>query len=204
MCQHAYLAMTAYARQASRVAIHNDDDLWLPEYLALEQASISRSNASGLFVPNALIIESRGQETGLMISPEPPPERSSSTAEQLAFWCRTVWGAFRGFVIRSAIATRLPPYEGQMVDVWMALWCLALGYSISCRTEPRLMYRRNAGQMTETGQTNLVDRHRMRVRLILRHGAAFLPKYPGLIVKALKSALFLLFRKKAVKIDPSR
>ena len=203
MCEHCYSALNEARGRAEFVALHNDDDIWLAHHLQSARAALEGSSSVGMFVPNAFIIDASGQRTGETISSYESPEELSQSA-QLAFWSKSAWGAFPGFVIRSAAIPKIPFYESQMVDIWLALWVLAQDYQIRYHPEPTLLYRRHPQQITETGQTLIVDRHRMRMHMGLRHAGTFLPRYPGLLAKMVKSALGLLLLRKAIKANPSR
>lgn len=203
MCEHCHSALNQASGRGEFVALHNDDDIWLAHHLQTAQKALEELSATGLFVPNAFIIDASGQRTGESISAYESPQEWSQSA-QLAFWSKSAWGAFPGFVIRSSAIPTIPFYESQMVDVWIALWILAQDLQIRYHSEPTLLYRRHSQQITETGQTLLVDRHRMRMQMGLRYAGTFLPRYPGLLAKMAKSSLSLLLLRGAIKQNPAR
>ncbi len=198
MCGHFFSVIPALANQYSAVAIHNDDDVWMPAHLSKAVAGLRGNSLASLSIANATVIDSEGREIAPLFCSKAPPV-GESRSRQLAFWIRSFWGTYPGYVVRSELLQTLPRVENQQLDGWIAWWCLASGNEIHYIVEPTFSYRQHLGQITNEGQSILADKHKLRLNTLRRYGWKFTRAYPAFPLKAAKSAAWLLFMRHRIK-----
>jgi glycosyltransferase involved in cell wall biosynthesis len=198
MCGHFFSVIPSLANQYGAIAIHNDDDVWMPAHLSKAVAALRGNSSTLLSIANAVVIDSEGREIAPLFCSKAPPA-GESRSKQLAFWVKSFWGTYPGYVVRSELLQTLPRVETQQLDGWIAWWCLASGSDINYIKEPTFRYRRHADQITNRGQSVLADKHRLRIDAFRRYGWKFSKVYPGFPLKVLKSALWRIAMKNRIK-----
>jgi glycosyltransferase involved in cell wall biosynthesis len=175
------------------VAVHNDDDIWLPQHLKQLIDWLSESEKHGLATSDALVIDSEGKETGALLSWTKPP-----AAEDCSGWLRlslsnkhSHFGAFPGFVLRTKIAQQVPAIDTNLFDNLIVIWNVVCGYSVKGFSEPSYLYRRHDQSLTKAATSMVVERHRLVIWLARHHFLLATRRYPVFPLVALKSILAL-------------
>jgi len=190
MCGH-FFKVRDYLSSAYRyLAIHNDDDVWMPAHLSTAMARFAANPRCVLTVANAYIVDGDGKSMEQTLNDQDFVPPAGQTA-QLGFWLKSWYGAYPGYVLSLDFAKTLPVIDNQQIDVWMAIWASITNNPISYITTPTFYYRRHATQMTLLGQNIGVDRHRLRCWMAGHYFLRVSRIYPLFFVKLLKSRFWL-------------
>ncbi|AGY59511.1 glycosyltransferase family 2 protein [Gloeobacter kilaueensis] len=188
MCEHHHLALQPIATPF--VAIHNDDDIWMPHHLEQAMDWLVADSRRGLTTSNAIDIDAAGKPTGSTTHPlEGYEERSRP--EWLRLWLSSWFGNFPSFVLRREAVRRLPLIENQHIDTAMALWILLENYEVRVFRRPSYYYRKHDLSITRTGPPLLRDRHRLRLWFARHEFWRMSTACPVFVPLAIKSALAL-------------
>ena len=176
------------------VAVHNDDDIWLPHHLKQLIDWLNQSEKHGLATSEALIIDSEGKETGALLNWTKPPADSDYKG-----WLRlsvsnkhSHFGAFPSFVFRTKIAQQVPVIDTDfLVDNLILIWYVLCGYYVKGFSEPTILYRRHDLTLTKTATSLVIERHRLVIWLARHHFLSVTSKYHNFPLAVLKSFLAL-------------
>jgi glycosyltransferase involved in cell wall biosynthesis len=175
------------------VAVHNDDDIWLPHHLQQAIDWLSQSEKHGLATSDALIINSEGKETGALLSWSKPPAEEDSRGWLRIFLSNkhSHFGNFPGFVFRTKIVQQVPAIDTDLADAIALIWNVIYGYSVKGFSEPSYLYRIHDLSVTKTATSLVIDRHRLIIWLARHHFLLVTRRYSAFPVVVLKSLLAL-------------
>jgi glycosyltransferase involved in cell wall biosynthesis len=175
------------------VAVHNDDDIWLPHHLQQAIDWLSQSEKHGLATSDALLIDSEGKETGASLSWSKPPAEADYSG-----WLRIAlsnkhshFGNFPGLVFRTRIAQQLPAIDTNLADLTPIIWNVMYGYSVKGFSEPSYLYRVHDLSLTKAEASLVIDRHRLIIWLAHHHFLLLTKRYKPFPLVVLKSFLAL-------------
>ncbi len=180
------------------VAVHNDDDIWLPQHLKQSINWLSQSEKHGMATSDALVIDSEGKETGALLSWVKPPAE-----EDYSGWLRIFlsnkhshFGNFPGFVFRTKIVQQVPAIDTDLADTIAIIWNAMYGYYVKGFSEPSYLYRTHDLSITKTAASLVIDRHRLIIWLARHHFLLVTKRYNAFPLVVLKSILALKLKYK--------
>ena len=140
------------------VALHSDDDIWMPFHLERSMQWLQNDCMHGLTVSDAMIIDAEGKQSGGVFSGIKIPIQQSSRW-WMEVYLRSFYGNTAGFIARTDVISDFPNIETSIQDVAIAIWVLMKGYKIFGFEQPSYYYR--VHENTVTGRSE--DRfHRER------------------------------------------
>lgn len=182
-----HLAIALQDIETEFVALHSDDDVWLPHHLQQAIEWLCSGQTNGMTTSNALIIDSQSNETEALLNDKLVPQPQTSAA-WLRIWLSSFFGNQAGFVLRSSAVRRLPNFDFDIQDVGLAIWVLLQGYKCWGFPEPSYRYRVHSNSVTALGDSFIMERHRLR-QWFAKHYfwklTSICPAFPILVLKSL-------------------
>lgn len=179
--------------QTPFTAVHNDDDIWLPQHLQQSVDWLSQSEKHGITASDALIIDSVGKETGALLSWSKPPADADYSGWLRIFLSNkhSHFGNFPGFVFRTKIVQQVPAIDTDLADAIAIIWNVMYGYYVKGFSEPSFLYRIHDLSVTKTATSLVIDRHRLIIWLARHHFLLMTTRYNPFPLVVLKSILAL-------------
>jgi len=184
--------------QTPFVAVHNDDDIWLPHHLQRSMDWLTAGDDHGMTASDAFIIDSEGRRTGSRLNWTRAPGEQDYDG-WLTIWCSNAhshFGNWPGFVLRTSIVQALPAVDNVLTDVFAAIWYIMQGYRIRGFDEPTYLYRRHMASVTGTNHL-VIERHRLLVWLARHYLLPLTRRHGRFPLVALKSVLALALKYRA-------
>ncbi|WP_164928958.1 glycosyltransferase family 2 protein [Gloeobacter violaceus] len=180
------------------VAVHNDDDIWMPHHLEQALAWLEGGEDRGMTASDAVIIDVDGHEKGQFLNWVLAP-REDAWWQWIAIWLSTYpshYGNWPGFVLRTPLIRQLPHIDNKLTDAAAIIWCALQGYRIKGFDVPSYYYRIHNLSVTKTGTHLLIEKHRLILWLAKHHFLRLTRLYGPFPLLTLKAALALRLKYK--------
>ncbi|MGA7955415.1 MAG: glycosyltransferase [Gloeobacterales cyanobacterium] len=184
--------------QTLLLAVHNDDDIWMPHHLEQSVGWLVEDERNGLVVSDAVLIDTQGQLLGSNLNwVEAPAE--DDEYRWLHIWSRndtSNFGNFPGMVMRTAMIQTLPNIPNILTDVFTAYWNTIRGYRHKCFVAPSYCYRKHSLTVSLLSKSLVMERHRLLVWLARHHFFSVVSRYPPFPLLVLKAMIALKLKYK--------
>ncbi|MBC7883026.1 MAG: glycosyltransferase [Anaerolineae bacterium] len=145
------------------VAVHNDDDIWMPHHLQQAVNWLEGGSDRGMTASDAIVIDVDGREKGEFLNWVKAPDQKDWW-NWIAIWLSSYpshYGNWPGFVLRTQIIRALPPIDNKLTDAATIIWFALHGYRIKGFDVPSYHYRVHTKSVTQTGTHLLIEKHRL-------------------------------------------
>ncbi len=137
-----FMALLRAVADADAVAFADQDDVWLPDKLALGLAALERSAEPTLYCSRQLLVDAELRPLGESAPLPPPPPFPAALTQNVATGCTVLLNrAAAGLVARSR------PPSSSLHDWWSYLVVSASGGRLVADPTPTVMYRQHDGNV---------------------------------------------------------